>query len=384
MNATLENSTNTATGGRMLSLDVFRGLTIAGMILVNNPGTWSAIYAPLKHAEWHGATPTDFIFPFFLFIVGVSIALAFARRVEQGGTQRDLYWKVTKRTLIIYALGLIMSGFPYFNFSTIRVTGVLPRIALCYFFASVIFLNTKWRAQVAITVALLVIYWMLLTLVPAPGFSAGDLSKEGNLAAHIDRALLGLHIWRGGGRVYDPEGILSTLPAIAMTLCGALAGHWLRSSRTALEKTVGMFLAGFACVVAGWLWGLTFPINKALWTSSYVLYTAGLGLQLLAVCYWLIDIKNFRSRWIVTPFLIFGTNALIVFVLSGLMARAMSLWRIPRASGQMGNLQTFIYDNFFASWASPINASLLYAIAFTSLWLFLMWLLYRKKIFIRV
>ncbi len=384
MSANLNNSINQATEGRSLALDVFRGLTIAGMILVNNPGTWSTIYSPLKHAEWHGATPTDFIFPFFLFIVGVSIALAFARRVEAGSTGRDLYWKVTKRTLIIYALGLLMAGFPFFNLTTIRLTGVLPRIALCYFFTSIIFLNTKWRAQVGITILLLVVYWMLLTLVPVPGYVAGDLSKEGNLAAYIDRTLLGLHMWRGAGRVFDPEGILSTLPAIATTLCGALTGHWLRAPRTALEKTVGMFVAGFACVVGGYLWALIFPINKALWTSSYVLYTAGLGLQLLAVCYWLIDIKGFRSRFIVTPFLIFGTNALIVFVLSGLMARAMSLWHIPRASGAQGNLQTFIYDNLFASWASPINASLLYAVSFTLFWLFLMWLLYRKNIFIKV
>lgn len=371
-------------GGRLLSLDVFRGLTIAGMILVNNPGTWSSIYAPLKHAEWHGATPTDFIFPFFLFIVGVSIALAFARRVESGGTQRDLYWKIVKRTLIIYALGLVLAGFPHFDLSTIRLTGVLPRIAVCYFFASIIFLNTNWRTQVIVTLALLVVYWMLLTLAPVPGYEAGDLSKEGNLAAYLDRTILGVHMWRGAGRVYDPEGILSTIPAIATTLCGALTGRWLRESRTPLEKTVGMFVVGAGCVVVGWIWSLTFPINKALWTSSYVLYTTGLGLQLLALCYWLIDIKNFRRPWLTTPFLIFGTNALIVFVLSGLMARAMSLWHIPRSSGAMGNLQTYIYDNLFASWATPINASLLYAISFTLLWLFLMWLLYRKQIFIKV
>ncbi len=357
--------------GRLVSLDVFRGLTIAGMVLVNNPGTWSSIYWPLKHAEWHGWTPTDLVFPFFLFIVGVSITLAFARRVEEGRVKRDLYLKVVKRSAIIFGLGLFLNGFPHFQLATIRIPGVLQRIAICYLIASLIFLTTKVRTQLIIALALLIIYWLLMTHIAAPGFAVGDLSKEGSLASFIDRELLGAHIWRQG-RVYDPEGLLSTIPAVATTLFGVLTGHWLRSERRQFEKVVGLFVAGAVCVVLGWAWNPFFPINKPLWTSSYVLFTAGLGLQLLALCYWLIDIKGYR-RW-AWPFEVFGVNALALFVGSGLMVKIMGLI----------GAQGWIFRNLFLSWAAPINASLFYAIAFILLWLFLMWLLYRKRIYIKV
>jgi predicted acyltransferase len=367
----------------MLSLDVFRGITIAGMVLVNNPGTWGAIYSPLKHAEWHGWTPTDLIFPFFLFIVGISITLAFARRVETGDDQYDLLLKVCKRSAIIFALGLFLNGFPYFDLAEIRIPGVLQRIAVCYFVASIIFLKTSWRTQAFIAVSLLLVYWVLMTVVPVPGFGAGDLGKEGNLAAYLDRWLLGRHIWKGGV-VFDPEGLLSTMPAIATTLNGILTGHWLRSNRTPLEKAVGMFFAGACAVAVGWAWHFFFPINKSLWTSSYVVFTAGMALQLLAICYWLVDIKGYRT-W-AKPFVIFGVNALALFVFSGLLARLMTdkHWQLPRVNGSMGNLQTFIYEHLFASWATPINASLLYALTYILFWLLLMWLLYRKNIYIKV
>ncbi|HEY0083577.1 MAG TPA: DUF5009 domain-containing protein [Pyrinomonadaceae bacterium] len=382
----MDNATGVDRGARgaerLLSLDVFRGITIAGMILVNNPGTWEAIHPPLAHAAWHGWTPTDLIFPFFLFIVGVSITLAFARRVEAGGTKRDLYLKVLRRTVLIYAFGFLLAGFPYFNLSTIRLTGVLQRIAVCYLCAAIIFLKTDWRAQILIAVALLLAYWGLSVFVAAPGYAAGDLSKEGNLAAFVDRVVLGNHIWKGGGRIYDPEGLLSTIPAIATTLSGVLAGHWLRQPREAHEKAAGLFVAGLACVLAGWTWSARFPINKALWTSSYVMFTTGMGLQLLALCYWLVDIKHHR-RWAL-PFRIFGTNALAVFVLSGLAARALSLWKMPRVDGRTGNMQTYIYEHFFAPWASPANSSLLYALVYVLVWLGLTAILYRRKIFIKV
>src|SRR5678810_1064819 len=202
---------------RLISLDVFRGITIAGMVLVNNPGTWSSIYWPLQHAEWHGWTPTDLVFPFFLFIVGVSITLAFARRVEEGTVKRDLYLKVLKRSAIIFALGLFLAGFPYFKLGTIRIAGVLQRIAVCYLVASIIFLKTDLRKQLIIAAGLVVIYWLVMTFIPAPGFKMGDFSREGNIACFIDRKVLGNHIW-SQGKVYDPEGLLSTLPAIATTL----------------------------------------------------------------------------------------------------------------------------------------------------------------------
>ena len=386
MGATIESGEGGRGAARLLSLDAFRGATIAGMILVNNPGSWSHIYWPLRHAEWHGWTPTDWVFPFFLFIVGVSITLALSRRVERGGPQRDLYLKIARRTLVIFALGLLLSGFPFFDFPNIRVTGVLNRIAVCYFFAAIIFLKTDWRKQLLVTAALLAGYWALVALVPAPGYGAGDLSKEGSVVSFVDRKLLGNHIWKGGGRVYDPEGVLSTLPAIATTLCGVLAGHWMRRTRDDYEKAAGMFAAGVACVVVGWAWNPWLPINKPLWTSSYVLFTAGWALLLLALCYWLIDIKNYR-RWSL-PFVVFGVNALAVFVLTGLVARAMTLkewWNLPRADGTAGaNLQTYLYQNLFASWLSPVNASLAYAVCFVLVWLGLMAVLYRRKIFIKV
>jgi predicted acyltransferase len=366
---------------RLVSLDVFRGLTIAGMVLVNNPGTWSSIYWPLKHAEWHGWTPTDFVFPFFLFIVGVSITLAFAARVEQGAVQRSLYLKILKRSAIIFGLGLFLNAFPHFDFATVRIPGVLQRIAICYLIASLIFLKTKIKTQFLIALALLVVYWLVMTRSAAPGFAAGDLSKEGSLASYIDRVLLGPHIWRQG-KVYDPEGLLSTIPAVATTLFGVLTGHWLRSERTRWDKVAGLFVAGAVAVALGWAWNSFFPINKPLWTSSYVLFTAGLGLQLLALCYWMIDIKGYR-RW-AWPFEVFGVNALALFVGSGLMVKLMGLIRIPNGDGTRISSQGWIFRNLFLSWATPINASLFYAIAFILLWLFFMWLLYRKRIYIKV
>ncbi len=214
------------------------------------------------------------------------------------------------------------TAFLIFNSSTIRIAGVLQRIAICYLIASLIFLTTKVRTQLLIALALLVVYWLLMTRLAAPGYAPGDLSKEGSIASFIDRVILGPHIWRQG-RVYDPEGLLSTIPAVATTLFGVLTGHWLRSERTRIEKVVGMFVAGAVCVVLGWAWNSFFPINKPLWTSSYVLFTAGLGLQLLALCYWVIDIKGYR-RW-AWPFEVFGVNALALFVGSALMVKLMGL-----------------------------------------------------------
>jgi predicted acyltransferase len=367
--------------GRMLSLDVFRGLTIAGMILVNNPGTWSSIHWPLEHAEWNGWTPTDLIFPFFLFIVGVSITLAFARRVESGSDQHALLLKVIKRAAIIFALGVFLNGFPYFNLAEIRIAGVLQRISVCYLIASLIFLKTTWRTQAITVGVLLLFYWFLMTVVPVMVFGANDLSKEGNLAAHVDRWLMGKHIWKGGV-VYDPEGLLSTIPAVATALSGVLTGHWLRSRRTQFEKAGGMFFMGACAIALGWAWHFWFPINKSLWTSSYVLFTAGMALQLLGICYWLVDIKGYRA-W-AKPFVVFGVNALALFVFSGLLERLMGIVKIPQGDGAAIALQPYIFKNLFASWATPINASLFYAITYVLFWLLLMWLLYRKRIFIKV
>jgi predicted acyltransferase len=379
MSATAGGQGADRAASRVASLDVFRGITIAGMILVNNPGSWGAIHPPLAHAAWHGWTPTDLVFPFFLFIVGVSITLALGRRAGGGAGTRDLYLKIIRRAAVIFALGLVLAGFPRYDLSTLRIPGVLQRIAVCYLLASVVFLNTKWRTQAVIAGALLLVYWALMMLVPVPGFGAGDLSMEGNPAAYVDRALLGRHTWKP---LYDPEGILSTIPAVATTLGGVLAGHWLGSRRSELEKVAGMFVAGAFASMSGWAWGLLFPVNKALWTSSYVFLTAGLALQLLAVCYWLVDIKD-RRRW-ATPFLIFGANALVVYFLSELFSRLISIVAFTRADGSAVDLKTFIHENAFASWLSPVNASLMFALCVVLLWLAVAGVLYRKRIFIKV
>jgi predicted acyltransferase len=364
---------------RLLSLDAFRGLTVAGMVLVNNPGTWAHIYWPLEHAEWDGWTPTDFVFPFFLFIVGVSITLSFARRVEKGADDWALFKNVLRRSLIIFGLGLLLSGFPFYNLHTIRIPGVLQRIAVCYFIASIIFIKTRWRTQAIIGVFLLFIYWIIMKTIQVPGYGIGDLSRQSNLAAYLDRTVFGRHTWKPD---YDPEGILSTIPAIVTTLCGIMTGHLIRSKRTPLEKVVIMFVAGMAGVVTGWAWDAWFPINKALWTSSYVLFTAGMALQLLALFYWLIDVKGYKS-W-AKPFVVYGMNAIALFMLSGLAARVMGLITINRADGSSTSLQGFIYQTLFQSWLQPINASLAFAVCYVLVWLFLMWLLYRKNIFIKV
>src|ERR1043166_1969648 len=310
MDALTGEHTGTPATGRMNSLDVFRGLTIAGMILVNNPGTWDYIYSPLEHSKWHGWTPTDLVFPFFLFIVGVSITLALSRRAESARSRRDLYAKIVRRALIIFALGLLLSDFPYTDPATFRIPGVLQRIAVCYLLASFIFLNTKWRTpsplasplasfislttrgrtRAALAAALLLAYWAVLKLVAAPGFAAGDLTMRGSIASYVDRTVFGKHTWKP---LYDPEGILSTAGALVTTLAGVLTGHYLRARREPLEKVAAMFTVGAACVTVGWAWNYWFPINKALWTSSYVVFTTGLALQLLAVCYWLVDIKGY-------------------------------------------------------------------------------------------
>jgi predicted acyltransferase len=349
---------------RLVSLDAFRGLTMAAMVLVNNPGTWRAIYAPLRHADWHGLTPTDVIFPCFVFIVGVAIPLS-----------RPTASRVLRRAATIFALGIILNGAPYFDWATIRIPGVLQRIAVCYLVAALLFLGTRWRTQAVVMAALLVGYWAALTLVPVPGYGRGDLGPEGNLAAWLDRAVLGPHLWKAA-RVYDPEGMLSTVPAIATALLGVLTGQWLQSGRSPRQILAGFTVGGVVATVLGAIWGLVFPVNKSLWTSSYVLLTGGLALLLLAACYWAIEIRGWR-RWAV-PFVVFGVNALALYFLSTLMARALTLIHVGGAT-----LKTTIFDRAFAPWASPVNASLAYASAYLLVWWLVLWGLYRAGIRLR-
>jgi predicted acyltransferase len=364
---------------RLLSLDVFRGLTIAAMILVNNPGTWSAVYAPLRHADWNGWTFTDLVFPFFLFIVGVAMTLSFARRIARGDSRAALFKQVVRRTLIIFALGLILNGFPYFAMSKIRIPGVLQRIALAYFFASLIYLTTKLRGQMIATGSLLAGYWILMITVPVPGFGRGILTPAGNLAAFIDHALLHGHIYRP---TWDPEGILSTLPAIATVMFGIFTGHWLRATPSPQRRTVGLLAGGAAAILIGEVMSVWFPINKNIWTSSYTVFTAGMAMLLFALCYWIVDVKGYRA-W-AKPFVVYGMNAIAVYVLSGLEARASTIWKVVQVNGKAVSIRAFLYNKFFAPLASPTNASLMWALAYVLFWLAVMWLFYRRKIFVKI
>lgn len=362
---------------RLLSLDVFRGFTIVGMILVNSPGNNTA-YALLEHAAWNGCTLADLVFPFFLFIVGVSIAIAFSRvKIDAQIPLTDLLPRIVRRFLIIFVIGLLLNGFPHYDIATWRIYGVLQRIAFCYAIASILFLTTSTRTQVFVFIALLVGYWLAMILIPVPGFGASNLSPAGNLAAYIDRLVLNGHLY---GKTYDPEGILSTFPAIATTLLGNLTGIWLLSKYKPMTKFWGMIFAGVIAAAIGWVWGWWFPINKNLWSSSFVLWTGGLGLCLYGLCYWLIEIKNWR-RWS-KPFEIFGINAIAAYVLHIMFLKLQNLIHIS-ANGSTTNLRLYITDHLFG-WASLQNASLLYAISYVLFWLLVLGILYRCKIFIKI
>jgi len=371
-----------AAPSRMLSLDAFRGLTIASMLLVNNPGSWSHIYPPLKHAAWNGWTPTDLIFPFFLFIVGVAMTLSFGKLLERGASRNELMLKTAKRAALIFVVGLALHSFPWigYDFAHLRIPGVLQRIAIAYFFASAIYLFVPTlKARVVALAVLLFGYWFLQTLVGVPGGLTGVLKPGMDLGAYIDRIIFTQdHLW-SQSRTWDPEGLLSTIPAIGTALLGAFAGEWLKSGRTQTEKTLGLFIAGAVGLVIGGMWGWVFPINKALWTSSYVLFTAGFAAQTLAMCYWLIDVKRYQ-RWTM-PFVVFGTNAIAAFFLSSAGARTLNLIKVGPDDL---SLKTFIYRNFYESWATPINASLAFAVTYVLFWLGIMTILYKKRIFIKL
>lgn len=365
--------------GRLIALDVFRGITIMGMILVNNPGSWSYIHKPLGHAEWHGWTPTDFIFPFFLFIVGTAITLSLSRRKERGDSKRQLMLNVFRRSAIIFAIGFFLSLYPYFNFSTVRIPGVLQRIAFCYLFSALIYLYFDIKSIVIWTVSILAAYWAALMLIPVPGYGAGVLDPAGNLPGFIDSRLLAGHTWKGAPvSGFDPEGILSTIPSVASTLLGVITGEWLRREKSILEKTAGLFGFGILGLIAGEIMHIWIPINKALWTSSYVVFMGGMALVFLAMCIWIIDILGYQ-KW-AKPFIVFGSNAILVFSLSSLTAQTMYLIRMEENL----NLKEFIYIYLFASWAGPMVGSLLFAVSTILVWLGLMWILYRKKIFIKI
>jgi predicted acyltransferase len=367
---------------RLMSLDLFRGATIAGMILVNNAGDEPASYWPLKHAQWNGWTPTDLVFPFFLFIVGVAMPFSFSARLKRGDSRRELLRHVLWRGVVLFALGMFLNGFPsQYHLASWRVYGVLQRIAICYVISAILALWTNWRTWIVVIVGCLFGYWILMRFVPVPGFGVPThdiplLDPDHNLAAWLDRRLLAGHLYEG---TRDPEGVLSTIPAVATSLLGMLTGQWLRSSRSAQSKALGMVLFGVIGVAAGKILDLGFPINKKLWTSSYVIFTAGLALLCLALCYWIADVKKWRSLW-TKPLLVFGTNAIAAYVFGGAISALLDHFQTV---GGM-SWQELIYENTFVPLANPANASLLYASAYVLVCWVGMWLLYRKGIFLKI
>ena len=374
----------TAGSDRLDSLDVFRGLSIAAMILVSTPGTWTAVYTQLDHALWHGWTMTDLVFPFLLFAMGAAVPFALARR---RGTERRVGHHILRRALILFALGLLLNAIeatPPIQWATFRIPGVLQRIAIVFLAVAWLTEHGSLRAQIATVVAALVGYWAALTFIPVPGAGAGMLTPEGNLPSYLDRALVGRHLLNlsspAGLRDFDPEGLLSTLPAIATAMCGVFAGDWLKGRRQP-HHSAWLFAAGVLAMFAGLAWNPTFPINKNLWTSSFALFSAGIAAQALALCHWLVDVQGWRA-WS-RPLAAYGRNPLAAYFLS--VGFDKILERIV-VSG--GSLKGIVYRAAFVPWLRPCcgaeAASLGYAIAYVVLWGIILGEMNRRRIFIRI
>jgi len=356
---------------RLNALDAFRGITIFLMILVNTPGTEQHVYPSLQHAAWHGWTLTDAVFPSFVWIVGVAITLSLSRKLEQNIPKQKLHSDILRRSIILFTLGLFLYAFPTFPLDTFRILGVLQRIAICYAITSFLFLYTSIRGQIAITTALLALYWLIMTNLPAPGFAPGDLSVEGNFAHYIDRLILGTHNYVNT-KTWDPEGIVSTLPSVATCLLGVLAGHILKTAWHINERTQRLILIGAGLLASGLIFNTWLPINKKLWTSSFTLFMAGADFILFGAMLWLID-----GRKMIAPFrpaIIMGMNAIAIYLSSEFLITLLDLTGGRKA----------IFNNVFAPLAAPINASLLFAISYSLLHLLLAYILYRRNWFLKV
>ncbi len=375
---------------RLLSLDAFRGATIALMVLVNDPGG-DVSYPQLQHAHWHGWTMTDMVFPFFLWIVGVAMTFSFAKRIELGETKKSLILHALQRSVLLFLFGLVVNNFPFgligfsqFSWSTWRIPGVLQRIAICYFIATAIYLYAGTRAQIGWSIGLLAVYWILVQLVPVPGYGAGILEPKGNLLWYLDSSILDGHTYTlAPAPGFDPEGLLSTIPAITTALFGVLTGTWLRrQDRTREEKTSWMFVVGILLVLLGTICDMWLPINKNMWSSSYAIFMAGWALVVFGTFYWLIDVKGFTkgAQWLV----IFGMNAIALYMFSELLASL--LWVIPvtASDGSAYSLHESIYQHVFSPLASPVNASLLYAIVYVFVTFLVGWAMWKRKIFLKV
>ena len=367
---------------RLVSLDVLRGLTVIFMILANTSGR--PAYWPLHHAHWNGWTPTDLVFPTFLFVMGVSIVFSFDVRLDRGLSKSALFAQILRRTLVLFALGLIVNGFPYFPLASLRIYGVLQRIALCFLGAGTLYLWERRPNRIAILVVVaLAGYWALVRFVPVPGFGVPGrdvplLDPYANVVAYIDRLLFPGRLFNGTS---DPEGLLSTLPALGTTLLGLLAGLWLRSERSPAQKAYGLLAAGSVGILLGELWAPWFPINKHMWTSSFVLLAAGWSFLALALCYWAVEIRNWKQGWTYVPIL-FGTNAITAYVFSELLASTLEAIKIP-AGNAATSLSTFVYSSLFG-WASPSFGCLMYSVAFVLVCGMPVLFLHRNKIFLKV
>ena len=360
---------------RLISLDALHGFTIAAMVIVNDPGSWSHVYWPLRHAEWNGCTITDLIFPFFLFIVGVSIALAYSKRVEAKVPKKSLYRKIIIRAINIYLLGLFLWLWPEFDFSSIRWVGVLQRISFVFLVSALLFLNTNWKQQIKIGAAILVLYYIIIAYIPVPGIGKPDLSiPEGNWANYLDTLILPGVMYQ---KTWDPEGLLSTFPAIVSGIIGMLIGKLYLSVKDENKRLVWLYFAGFSMFLAGGLWNWVFPINKNLWTSSYVLYTSGVGTLALATCILIVDIWGY-TRW---TFLgrVYGANAITSYVLAGMLTIVFYRLKIGGIS-----MNEWFMNGMTQIGFDPRFASMLYAVIYMLIIFIPALIMYRKKIFIKV
>jgi len=419
---------------RLTSLDVFRGFTIMMMTIVNNPGSWASIYPPLEHAEWNGCTPTDLVFPFFIFIMGTAIPFAMPAKVFGPAT----FNKIMVRSLRIFCLGLFLNFFSKIDlfglegtaliieklvltfavayallgtfspkiktilafsvlgillflaysgieaYQDVRIPGVLQRIGIVYFFTSLLYLKATVRTQILVAAALLLIYWALMTLIPIPGIGASNLEKGTNFAAYIDSIFLKNHMW-SQSITWDPEGILSTIPAIASAIMGMLIGQLLNQSLPKIEIVKKMSLIGLVLVILGLIWNIVFPINKSLWTSSYVLFTAGLASLCLSLLYYIIEIANYK-KW-TKLFLIWGVNPMIVFFFSGIIPRVLTMIKVnhPELPGEPLGFQSYFYNyGIVPLFENPMNASLAFALVYAIFWSFILWVLYKNKLIFKV
>ena len=375
---------------RLSSLDVFRGITIAAMILANMAGVADDVYRPLSHSEWHGCTPTDLIFPCFLFIVGVAMTFSLSKYTAENKPTKAVYLRILRRTAILFILGLVLNGFWNqgvwtFDLSSIRLMGVLQRIALTYLFASLIVLKLPRKSQWLVAGGLLIAYWLTMMYIPVPDYGAGVLTREGNFGAFIDRLIIPkAHLYKGDGFNFlgDPEGLFSTIPAIVSVLAGYFTGEWIKDKKQATSQTsMDLVLFGLCCLVIAIIWDVAFPINKKIWTSSYVLFTAGWALMLLAACYELIEVRLIK-RWS-KPFEMMGLNAIALFVASVFLIKIAAKTQLGTGETAV-SIYNWIYQNIFASWAGNFNGSFLFALVTLLFWYGVAVLMYQKRWFIKV